>query len=816
MSKIPQCPCELSTVCKHPKLTYRGPDNPIILVVGLQPSLVDDATGILFSGEEGEYLRKVFKQLKVNEDAIGYTNLVSCTHTEKLTKVHLSCCRRVLQDTIKQHNKKLSLVLLLGSQVTKTFITKGSFASIVGKIHRLGGVLHLPLREATQLKGKAQEHNFQESIQKAMNLLSLDLDKVFSYDIVDAAGLKQRLPEILSTKKLTFDLETSGLEAWDATQFVIGVGLHYKEGYGVFVPLEHPEVKISAQEYRQRVSLLQQIFRSEVPKEAFNGGFDLMWVEKYLDVPIHEILNYVSDPMHENHFIDEKMKGGTLSNLTLRHLPEMAGYDAEIEILKSQYGEQFANFPLEKIAPYCVGDCVATAKLGKIFVAPLKEERSWNLYRNILIPVIPIYASMTLAGVKIDEPLAKTTEKVYAAKIDEITKDISNLPLLQGRSLKITSTEELGTFLYETCKVPVQQTKRKKGDGSVHFTPSVDKDALENILTLPQVSDDVKVLCQHLLDYSKVKKIHSTYAGGWKSWIGWDGLVHTNYYPSGTVTGRLSSSNPNLQNLPKKDMNGNLGEFLGQWPIRRLFISKFPNGKLVECDFSQLELRLMAALSGDNIMVGTYQDGLNEGDIHKAMAKSLNPNFDTATPDEQEHMRYLAKTENFKGAYSLSAVFLKAYPGFSAYVDRITHKATTKGWVATKFGRRRRLPNLLLEVPSIPVHRMDSVGKDKFFRRLGAIRQAVNLTIQEPGHTLLEMAAKRIYDKLHEGNYRAHLVLEVHDSLVVDAPEEEALEVGLMMKAEMEAVQNELEWLNGVPLVAELKIGSNWEDKQHV
>ena len=817
-----RCPCELSTVCKSPMLTYSGQPHPEILVIGAYPSEVDDKRGELFSDSTGDYIRDLLDSFGVRMDKVGYTNVVSCHYEKAHTKKYVSACTPVLLKTLKEHTKNTKLIILVGSLPTKTFLNKAGMEELSGKIHRIGNIYHMPIKEPSKLATAAQKKQLARDMQKALGLIRLNMEQIIDGEVVDATRLRELLPILRRAKKITFDVETSSLDMYDSFQYIVGIGFCYDvmRRKACFVPLEHPELRITAQEYRARVELIREIMQNPVPKEGFNGGFDLQWLDSYLDIPIGSV-NYQSDPMHEYHFIKETVKGGTLSNLTLEYLPDMGGYDAEMDSLEVQHGgKRMAFFPLDKIATYCMGDCVASARLSEEqFDDKLQEEGSWKQYKEIVIPVVPLYAEMQHRGTKLDIPLCEQTEEAYSVMTAKLHTEAMACKVVKdkGKNLSLTSPPQMVEFLYKTLKLPEQKESSKKPDGSHYSAVSAGAKAIEALLNM-NLDKDVTEFLYAYSDFKRIHTIQNKYASRWRDWIGSDGYVHTNYYLSGTVTGRLSSSNPNLQNMPRPEVDETteVTRFLKQWPIKRLFISKFENGNLVEADYSQLELRLMAALSRDEIMVGTYRDGLNGGDLHHAMAITQHPNFHEVSKDLQKQWRTDAKTLNFKGGYSLDEVFLSAYPGLRAYVERIQADAISQGYITTAYGRRRRLPNVQLTVPDKAVKYMTPEERNNFFRRLSALRQAVNTTIQEPGHTTLETALKRVVTRFREEKLKGHLVLEVHDSLTADCPLDETERICEIMKDEMEGVQDNLDWLNGVPLIVEVEVGKNWYDKEGV
>jgi uracil-DNA glycosylase family 4 len=812
LSKQAVCPCERILVAKHPKLLYDGPLQPRILVIGTSPSIQDDNTGRLFSGEDGQKLTKLFKKLGVDIAQIGWTNVVSCFCDKKPSNEYIKCCNQNLLKTIITHKKKLELVILLGSLATKTILQKSDMSKLVGQIHKIGTVWHLPMLEPSKKQSEGKVKQAERDLQKAIALINLDIDTVIHWEMIGAKRLQELKPEILSAKVLTVDCETSSLDMNDATQFLIGVGMCFdtKGRKGCFIPLEHPDLHISCQEYNARVELIREIMLSGIGIRGFNGGFDLSWLHTNLDIDIDKV-NYISDPMHEHHFIKGRHESSKLENLTLDYIPELAGYDAAVDVLKVEYGKKFAHFPLDKIAPYCVGDTIATAILAEeVFDSKIKKIGSQNLYQNILIPTVPIYAKISMNGIKLDTEYCKQITKVYAKKVPELYEECVNTKLIKkyDSGIDIGSPTKVAEFLYSKLGLPKQYNKQK--------SLSSDKKAIEALLELKSLEDDVREFLVLFQGYREVDTINTRYASKWQTWIGWDGLVHPNFDVSGTISGRLSTSSPNFQQLSNTETDDKTAvqRFLKKWPVRKMVISRFPDGRLVSCDFSQLELRLIGMVSNDAIIVGTYRDGLHGGDLHKALAVSLNPNFYNETEDVQKKLRRLAKPKNFKGGYSLNEEFLSAYPGLHKYVDKIRSQAIVRGYVDTVFNRRRVIPDLRLPVPDIETYLMTKEEKSNFFRRLSAIRQAVNHTIQSPAHEIMEIALKQINRRMLEEKLKSLLILEIHDDFLSDCIPEEIEIMGKIMQEEMEGVAKKLDWTNGVPLVAEPEICENWSNKK--
>jgi DNA polymerase-1 len=802
-------------MCKKPKLTYQGPSHPKVIVIGEQPSIQDDNTGHLFSGEDGVKLRKLFTKVGLKHNEVGYANVIACHYGKKPKMEYARCCANNLLKELKKHNAKLELVILLGSLANKVILQKTDMASLAGKIHRIHGIYHLPMIEPSKKQSAGKIKQSERDLQKALALINLNIDSVLDWEMADSERLQELKPKLLNANTLTFDCETSSLDMMDATQFIIGVGFCYdtKNRKGCFVPLEHPNLHISCEEYSKRVSLIREILLSGVPVRAFNGGFDLSWVRQFLGIDIDSV-NFVSDPRHAHHLIKKSGSSSKLENLTLDYLPDMGGYDAEVDVLKVQHGTNFAYFPLNKIAPYCVGDCVATARLAEeIFDSQLKKIGSWNLYRNIIVPVIPIYDKISMNGIKLDFEYCNQLEREYAQEVKYLIDKCYDCRVVKKYlpSLDVTKNAQVKHFIYEILKLPKQ---KDKDTGNV----TVNKAAILTLLGLSSVDEDVKEFLICYKDYAVVNTANERYASKWRNWIGWDGLVHPNFNLSGTITGRLATSNPNFAQLSRNQADAQEmthGEkFMLKWPIRRMLVSRHPNGRLVSCDYSQLELRVMAMLSQDTIMVQTYRDNLYGGDLHTARAVQEHPDYSEQVKSLQKEWRRCAKTSNFAGAYSLSEEFLATYPGLAKYVNKTKSQIRATGKITTVFGRVRQLPWATLPYPdNTEPWEMSREERSNYFRVQKELRKGVNTSIQAPAHTCMEKALIRVNERMLKESVKSDLILEIHDDLLADCIPEEVEQMGTILQEEMEGVVAELDWTNGVPLVAEPEYGWNWAEK---
>ena len=401
-----------------------------------------------------------------------------------------------------------------------------------------------------------------------------------------------------------------------------------------------------------------------------------------------------------------------------------------------------------------------------------------KLYHQVELPLCPVLAEMEQAGVLVDrgalaafgETLADGIEKVQAAIYE-----------LAGEEFNINSTQQLGHILFDQLGLPpVKKTKT-------------------GYSTNAEVLDKLRgrhPIIEQILDYRQLTKLKSTYADGLGKVIGPDGRIHTCFQNTVTATGRLSSTEPNLQNIPIRTPLGA--------QLRKMFVAG-PGMALVDADYSQIELRLLAHMAGDEKMIEAFRSGRDFHTVTAAQVFGVEP--DQVSPE----MRRSAKAVNFGIVYGISAFSLSqdigvtvaeakdymdryfaTYPGVRAYMDHVVEQAKADGYVSTLMGRRRWLPEL---------------KSSNFNTRSFGERVALNMPIQGTAADIIKLAMIRVRDRLEREGFRGRLVLQVHDELIVECPEEEQERVCALLKEEMEGV-----YPLSVPLVAETHGGKSWAE----
>ena len=428
----------------------------------------------------------------------------------------------------------------------------------------------------------------------------------------------------------------------------------------------------------------------------------------------------------------------------------------------------------------CAQECKAISLLVPVLRAKLAEREQIKLYEEMELPLAQILAKMELAGIKPDEALLAELTKEMAAQI-------AALEILAeeqaGESFNLKSTKQLGALLFEKLGLPVIK-KTKTGYST-------------DVSVLEQLRNEHPII-KTILEHRKLTKLHSTYLEGLRPLINAKtGRIHTHFQQTVTVTGRLSSTDPNLQNIPTRTELGK--------QIRKIFVPGEGYDYFLSCDYSQVELRVLAHIAQDKLLLESFLHGQ---DVHARTAAEV---FGVPLDEVTGTMRTRAKAVNFGIVYGISDFglakqldisrgeagryiesYFKRYTGVKKYMEDMVTLAREKGYVETLFGRRRYLPD---------------IHSRNFNLRGFAERTAINTPIQGTAADIIKLAMIAVQQKLTEGNYKSRILLQVHDELLLEVTEAEREEVGALVKKTMESAVS-----LSVPLVADVNYGTNWAD----
>lgn len=589
------------------------------------------------------------------------------------------------------------------------------------------------------------------------------------YQLVDNQTEATKLRDFLLTNKiLSLDTETTSTSAIDAELVGLSFSVAEHEAYYVAVPSNQNEAQAM-------VNIFKPLYENEdIVKVGQNIKYDYMVLRRYgidLQGPMFDTMlaHYIVQPelRHNMDYMAE-----TLLNYKTIHIDELIGQ-------KGKNQKSMRDLSPAEICDYAAEDADITLQLRNVLEPQLKEVGGERLFYDIEMPLVKVLADMELNGVCLDTESLSETRRVFTERMQAYERHAYELA---GEEFNISSPKQVGDILFEKMKIIDKAKKTKTGQ----YVTSEE--------VLMQLKDRAPIV-EDILNYRGMKKLLSTYVEALPKLINpRTGHIHTSFNQAVTATGRLSSSDPNLQNIPVRDDDGK--------EIRKCFIPE-AGCRFFSADYSQIELRIMAHLSGDENMIEAFREGF---DIHRATAAKIwKENIDDVT-DEQ---RKKAKQANFGIIYGITTYglaqrmgiengearqliddYFRTFPKVQAYMEEAKEQAREKGYAETMFGRRRYLPDITSRNGTV---------------RGFAERNAINAPIQGSEADIIKIAMIRIWRRFKDENIRSKMILQVHDELNFSVYPEEVEQVGQIVIEEMQKACE----LN-VPLVADAGWGDNW------
>jgi len=591
----------------------------------------------------------------------------------------------------------------------------------------------------------------------------------------EAVTSGEKLREVLAEIKDEIAIDTEATGRNPLTDSLVGIALCKEKEKAYYIPVAHSGTLVSAPEQidiRDTVTALSPVLRDTgISKIGHNLKYDIMLLEKnglsfagkLFDTMIAA---YLLNPNKSNHSLDEV----AFEYLSRRKKSFM-------EVVKKK--ASFAEVPIEEATSYAAEDAALSYELRDLLFAKLDEAGLTHIYFDIEMPLIEVLVDMEKSGIRIDPGILNSMSREMSVEIDSIQKRIF---FLAGEEFNINSPKQLSKVLFQSLGLsPSKKTKTGFSTGM---------EVLEELA-------EVHALPQEILNYRSLTKLKSTYLDTLPALINpHTGRLHTSFNQTVTATGRLSSSEPNLQNIPVRGVWGKR--------IREAFISE-PGNLLLSADYSQVELRILAHLSGDKGLIDAFTSDI---DIHTRTASELYAvPLDKVTAD----MRRIAKTVNFGVIYGISSFglsealnidrrdaekYIKQYferhPGVSEYIKNILAETREKGYVATLFGRKRPVPEL--------------TSHNRNIQQQGE-RLAVNSPIQGAAADIIKIAMIQIRETFLRDNIQAKMILQVHDELLFEVPESELQTVLNIVKKKMEEAVKLT-----VPLKVDIGYGRNWAE----
>ncbi|WP_343661476.1 DNA polymerase I [Chryseobacterium sp.] len=624
----------------------------------------------------------------------------------------------------------------------------------------------------TEVKGQVMQldlfANFEELEQATSTKSTIEQNDHLYQFINNPKAQKKLVDNLLQQKVVCFDTETTSLNELEAE--LVGMSFSYKKGLAYYIPLSDDRAEVL-----QTLEIFRPFFEKEdLLKVAHNLKFDYKVLKQY-DITVKGAM---FDTMIAHYLLNPDGRHGMdyLSEVYLNYKP------VSIETIIGKKGKKQGSFrdaDLRTQTDYAAEDADVTFQLYELFAPQLKKENLEELFYNIEMPLMEVLAKMELAGISLDE-------KWLAQESVDLENDLKELETkifeLSGEEFNMNSPKQLGEILFEKMQLDPKAKKTKTGQ----YATSED--------VLQKLSSKHEII-KHILEYRTYQKLKSTYVDALPSQIDKDdNRVHTNFSQTTAATGRLASVNPNLQNIPIRTLRGQ--------QIRGAFVSG-EGKKIISADYSQIELRLIAEISGEENMIKAFQDG---EDIHASTAAKL---FKIPLAEVSKTQRSQAKTVNFgiiygQGAFALAEqtglsrteakqmieAYFETYPKLKEYMAEQVSKARQLGYVETILGRKRHLKD---------------INSNNFVVRGHAERNAVNAPVQGSAADIVKIAMIKIDRELEEQQLKTKMLLQVHDELLFEAPIDEIEPASQLIRTEMESALK-----TQVPLLVEIGVGDNW------
>ena len=604
-----------------------------------------------------------------------------------------------------------------------------------------------------------------------INETRLNLNKTKSYyqRIESSDELEYFMKKLLRQKIVAFDTETEGLNSLETE--IVGISFSWASNKGFYLPIKKD--KSVQLEY---FNILKPFFNNkEITKVGHNIKFDIKVLYKYdiiVSGPLYDtmVAHYLINP-------DMRHNLNTLSESYLNYSP------ISIESLIGKKGKNqksMRDIDINEVTNYASEDADLSLQLKQIFDKELESNGVKSIFYEIEIPIINVLSSMEKEGINIDSSYLNKLEKEFEKDLNKLKKEIYNQ---SGEEFNLNSPKQLGDILFDKLKLVSKPKKTKTGQYSTS----------EEVLS--GLASDHEII-RSILEWRSLDKLQNTYVKSLPNEVSSKtNKIHTKFNQTVTSTGRLSSNNPNLQNIPIRTKNGQ--------KIRKAFIPRNSDFELMAADYSQIELRVIASMSKDTNMIDAF---VKNQDIHTITASKIyNVNPDEVTREQRGN----AKTVNFGIIYGVSAFglsqqtnltrseskimienYFENYPGLKTYMSNQIDFARAKGYVETIMGRRRYLQN---------------INSQNNMLRSGSERNAINAPIQGSAADIIKIAMIRIYDEFKIQSLKSKMLLQVHDELVFDVHKKEKELVKKIVKNTMESAVK-----LDVPLKIDLDFGKNW------
>ena len=751
------------------KFEVESPDQ-VIDYLGMMGDSVDNIPGLPGVGDKTA--KKFIKQYGSLENLLQNAHEVTGKLGEKIIEnkelgVLSKKLAKIILDVPIDYNLDEFKLSDPDKEIVLKVFDELEFRRIKETFFKIFGTISSPIEE----KGAevVQGDLFSETYNLESNKDSLNDSKSIYQRIESFEELKLLVVKMMKQEIVAFDTETEGLNALETD--IVGISFSWQKGIGYYLP-----IKNNKSAYEKSFEILRPFFEStEIIKVGHNIKFDIQVLHKYnvkVSSPIYDtmVAHYLINP-------DMRHNLDTLSESYLNYSP------ISIESLIGKKGKNqisMRDVSIDKITDYASEDADITLQLKSIFDKEIEVNNLSKIFYDIEIPMINVLSEMETEGIKIDTSYLEKLDKEFEEDLEKLKKEIFKK---SGEEFNLNSPKQLGEILFDKLKLVSKPKKTKTGQYSTS----------EEVLS--SLANDHKII-EDILEWRSLDKLQNTYVKSLPNEVSsLTNRVHSSFNQTVTTTGRLSSNNPNLQNIPIRTANGQ--------KIRRAFIPRGSDYILMAADYSQIELRVIASMSNEDNMIDAF---VNNQDIHTMTASKI---YNVDPENVTREQRGNAKTVNFGIIYGVSAFGLSQqtdlnrseskvmidnyflnYPGLKKYMSDQIDFARNNGYVETIMGRRRYLQN---------------INSQNNMLRSSSERNAINAPIQGSAADIIKIAMININSELKKLSLKSKMLLQVHDELVFDVHKSEKDQIKDIVKTTMESAVK-----LKVPLKIDLEFGKNW------
>ena len=751
------------------KFEVESPDQ-VIDYLGMMGDSVDNIPGLPGVGDKTA--KKFIKQYGSLENLLQNAHEVTGKLGEKIIEnkelgVLSKKLAKIILDVPIDYNLDEFKLSDPDKEIVLKVFDELEFRRIKETFFKIFGTISSPIEE----KGAevVQGDLFSETYNLESNKDSLNDSKSIYQRIESFEELKLLVEKMMKQEIVAFDTETEGLNALETD--IVGISFSWQKGIGYYLP-----VKNNKSVHEKSFEILKPFFEStEIIKVGHNIKFDIQVLHKYnvkVSSPIYDtmVAHYLINP-------DMRHNLDTLSESYLNYSP------ISIESLIGKKGKNqisMRDVSIDKITDYASEDADITLQLKSVFDKEIEVNNLGKIFYDIEIPMINVLSEMETEGIKIDTSYLEKLDKEFEEDLEKLKKEIFKK---SGEEFNLNSPKQLGEILFDKLKLVSKPKKTKTGQYSTS----------EEVLS--SLANDHKII-EDILEWRSLDKLQNTYVKSLPNEVSsLTNRVHSSFNQTVTTTGRLSSNNPNLQNIPIRTANGQ--------KIRRAFIPRGSDYILMAADYSQIELRVIASMSNEKNMIDAF---VNNQDIHTMTASKI---YNVDPENVTREQRGNAKTVNFGIIYGVSAFGLSQqtdlnrseskvmidnyflnYPGLKKYMSDQIDFARNNGYVETIMGRRRYLQN---------------INSQNNMLRSSSERNAINAPIQGSAADIIKIAMININSELKKQSLKSKMLLQVHDELVFDVHKSEKDQIKDIVKTTMESAVK-----LKVPLKIDLEFGKNW------